>query len=176
MQRSDRICLGRIDGPHGVRGLVRVRPFTEDPGAIASYGPLTDASGRRRFALTLLSWHRTAWLARVDGVEDRDAAAALRGESLYVPRSALPDPGEEGEAFYHADLIGLRVDRVDGRPLGRVRAVHDFGAGDLLDLSLDGGGSVTVPFTKAVVPTVDLRAGRLVVDLPAELEPADDPA
>ena len=174
MASGERICLGRIEGPHGVRGIVRVRPFTEDPAALGAYGPLTDANGRRRFAVTLLSWHRTVWLARIDGVEGRDAAAALRGEGLYVPRSALPEPGEEGEAFYYADLIGLRVDRVDGRPLGRVRAVHDFGAGDVLDLLLDAGGTLSVPFTKAVVPTVDLHAKRLVVDLPAGLEPADD--
>ncbi|HEY8350949.1 MAG TPA: ribosome maturation factor RimM, partial [Sphingomonadales bacterium] len=114
MAASDpaRVCVGLITGAHGVRGLVKVKPFTDDPAAVAAYGPLTDQSGRRRFALELLSFGKGQWLARVDGVSDRTAAEALRGTRLYVDRQALPEPDED--EFYHADLIGLRAELTDG--------------------------------------------------------------
>jgi 16S rRNA processing protein RimM len=165
------VCVGEIAAPHGVRGLVRVRSFTEDPDALTAYGPLTDETGARRFELTLQSAHRGQWLARISGVADRDAAIALRGTRLHVDRAALPAPDED--EFYHADLIGLRAERPDGSALGTVRAVHDFGAGDVLEIAPPPGagaaGSLTVPFTETVVPTVDLDGGRLVVDPPEGL-------
>ena len=173
---STLICVGEIVAPHGVRGLVRVRSFTADPNAVASLGPLTDADGRRTFGLTLLSPHRGQWLARVEGVDDRDAALALRGTRLHVDRAVLPPPGEE--EFYHADLIGLRAERADGSPLGVVRAVHDFGAGDVLEIvpppGRGGRTTMMVPFTRAVVPVIDLAGGRLVVEPPEGL--LDGPA
>jgi 16S rRNA processing protein RimM len=165
------VCVGEIAAPHGVRGLVRVRSFTLEPDALTAYGPPTDAAGQRRFDLTLLSPHRGQWLARIDGVEDRDAAAALRGTRLYVDREALPPPEED--EFYHADLIGLRAQKPDGTPLGMVRAVHDFGAGDVLEIvpppGSGGAGTLTVPFTERVVPTVDVAGGRVVVEPPEGL-------
>lgn len=177
MAASDpaRVCVGLITGVHGVRGLVKVKPFTDDPAAVAAYGPVTDQSGRRRFALELLSFGKGQWLARVDGVSDRTAAEALRGTRLYVDRQALPEPDED--EFYHADLIGLRAELTDGSTLGRVRAVHDFGAGDVVEIDRPGGGSVMVPFTRAVVPVVDIAGGRIVVDPPVGLldEPEDPP-
>jgi len=177
MAASDpaRVCVGLITGAHGVRGLVKVKPFTDDPAAVAAYGPLTDQSGRRRFALELLSFGKGQWLARVDGVSDRTAAEALRGTRLYVDRQALPEPDED--EFYHADLIGLRAELTDGATLGRVRAVHDFGAGDVVEIDRPGGGSVMVPFTRAVVPIVDIAGGRIVVDPPVGLldEPEGPP-
>jgi 16S rRNA processing protein RimM len=167
-----RVCLGEIVAPHGVRGLVRVRSFTEDPEALTRYGPLTDQAGVRRYALALLSPHRGQWLARVEGVADRDGALELRGTRLYVDRAALPPPDED-EEYYQADLIGLAAERPDGTAFGTVRAVHDFGAGDVLEIVPPPGsgaaGSVMLPFTRAAVPVVDLPGGRLVVDPPPGL-------
>ena len=167
MPRHDKVCVGVIAGVHGVRGIVKIRPFTAEPGGVAAYGSLTDAAGTRRFALELLSMHKGQWLARVEGVADRTAAEALRGIELYVPRDRLPAP--ETDEFYHADLIGLAVERVDGTALGSVRAVHDFGAGTILEIVGAGHPTMLVPFTRQAVPEVDLAAGRVVVDPPTEL-------
>jgi 16S rRNA processing protein RimM len=166
-----RVCVGEIVGAHGVRGLVRLRSFTEDPMAVVAYGPLTDEAGRRRFAVQLQSPGKGTWIARVEGVSERNAAEALRGTRLYVERAALPTTDED--EFYHADLIGLRAERADGELLGSVIAVHDFGGGTLLELRLVCGRTAAVPFTQAVVPVVDVAAGRVVMDPPAALlEPA----
>src|SRR5215211_2130896 len=118
---AERILLGEIGRPHGVRGLVKLRSFTVDPAAIASYGPLTDATGERRIALTLVG----DGLARIEGVADRDAAARLTGTGLYVERDKLPLPEED--EFYLADLIGLGAETTAGEPLGRVRSVEEHG-------------------------------------------------
>ena len=165
-------------GAHGVRGLVRIKSFTAEPEAIAGYGPLCDESRARRFELEVLGQapgKRAAdvVLARIAGVTDRDAAEALRGVRLYVERSALPQTAEE-EEYYYADLIGLRCDDPAGTPFARVQAVHDFGASDLLELSVEAGigrkpGTVLVPFTREVVPVVDIAGGYLVVDPPEGL-------
>ena len=165
-----RVCVGVIGGVHGVRGLVRVKPFTTDPSAIVAYGPVTDEAGGRRFDLELRSWHRDAWLTAITGVEDRQTAETLRGTMLFVERSHLPETADD-EEFYHADLVGLVAERAGGERLGTVRAIFDFGAGDVMEIALDSGGSVTVPFTKAVVPEVDLQRQRIVVDPPQDLMP-----
>ncbi len=168
---GQRVLVGEIGRPHGVRGLVKLRSFTADPAAIAGYGPLTDASGERRFALTFLS----DGLARVEGVEDRDAAARLTGTGLYVERANLPPPEED--EFYLADLIGLRAETATGEALGRVRSVEEHGAGAFL--VLDGPPERLVPFTRACVLVVDTAAGRVVVEPPAESAappPASDEA
>lgn len=155
------VLVGEIGRPHGVRGLLRLRSFTADPAAIASYGPLSDEGGGRRFVLEWLG----NGLSRIEGIEDRDAAARLTGTRLYVPRDRLPppDPGE----FYLVDLIGLSAVDEAGAPLGAVRAVEDFGAGTFLTLAAEGEDRL-VPFTEAAVPVVDLPAGRIVVRLPEE--------
>ena len=121
----------------------------------------------RRFALTVSGQHKETVIVQVEGVGDRDAAEALRGTRFYVPRSALPEP-DDG-AFYHADLIGLAVVTVSGETLGRVTAMHDFGAGDLIEYVSADGVSRMLPFTEATVPEVDLAGGRLVVDPPEGL-------
>jgi 16S rRNA processing protein RimM len=149
-----------------------VASFTADPGAIADYGPLTDEQGLRRFAIELLSSQKGQFLARVAGVADRDAAAGLAGTRLFVERDRLPEPDED--EFYHTDLIGLVAERPDGETLGRVTAVHDFGAGELIEIALETGRRVLVPFTRAAVPEVDPKAGRLVVDPPPGLLDAPD--
>ena len=155
------VCIGAVAGAHGVRGGVRIKPFTDDPQAVAAYGQVTDETGERRFDLQLTGTAKGVVLAKLSGVATRDAAEALKGLRLYVPRTALP-PAEADE-FYHADLIGLRVDLADGSLLGTVHALHDFGAGDLLEVKTVDGKLVLLPFTHAAVPVVDVAAGRLEV-------------
>jgi 16S rRNA processing protein RimM len=162
-----RVCLGAIAGAHGVRGLVRVKSFTAEPQAIATYGPLQDEEGQRRFSLDVLGESKGLLIARISGIEDRDAAERLKGVRLYVRRADLPEP--DAEEFYQADLIGLVALRADGTSLGTVRAVNDFGAGASLEIEDDAGKTVIVPFTAAAVPTVDIAGGRLVVEPPVEL-------
>ena len=163
----ERVCLGAVTGAHGIRGQVKVKPFTESPDDVAAYGPVEDERGSRRFTLSVTGRHKDTVIVSVEGVADRDAAEALRGTRFYVARSALPEP-EDG-AFYHADLIGLEVVTVAGETLGRVTAMHDFGAGDLIEYLGADGKSRMLPFSEAAVPEVDLAGGRLVVDPPEGL-------
>lgn len=162
------VCIGQIVGVHGVRGAVKLKSFTADPGDLAAYGPLFDETGARRFSVTLGGETKGVFLARIDGVADRNAAEALKGVKLFVPRAALPEPDEE--EFYHADLIGLRAETEDGDLFGKVTAVHDFGAGDMLELRKADGRTAHLPFTRAVVPVVDVKGGRVVVCPPDEIE------
>ena len=170
---DDRVCVGQIGGANGIRGWVRVASYTTDPADIASYGLLTDETGTRRLKLSVKRMAKGSVIAAIDGVSDRNAAEALAGLRLYVDRAALPPAGEE--EFYRADLVGLAAETPDGAALGRIVAVEDYGAGDVLELRLTEGGSVLVPFTRAVVPVVDVAAGRVVIDPPPGLlAPADD--
>ncbi len=165
---SDRVCLGAFAGAHGLGGLVSVRPFTARPEAVGDYGPVENEAGTETFHLSVVrTGAKGRVIVRVNGVGDRKAADALKGLRFCVDRARLPAPEDEDE-YYHADLIGLAVYRVDGRPMGRVRAVLDYGAGDLLDI---GGGEIdmVVPFNKTAVPEIDVAAGRVVVDPPAGL-------
>lgn len=177
---AGRLLVGAIAAPHGVRGLVKVKSFTAEPADIAAYGPLSDERGRRRITLQVMSAASGgALICRIDGIADRDAAEALRGLRLYVERAALPAPAA-AEEYYHADLIGLAATLADGTAFGRVVAVQNYGAGDILEIERDGGTPrlVDLPFTRTVVPVVDIAGGRLVVDPPAELleAPAPGPA
>jgi 16S rRNA processing protein RimM len=158
--------MGIVGAPHGVRGAVRIKTFTEEPEAIARYGALEDESGERQFALRVIGGAKGDGMviAEVAGVADRDRAAALRGLRLYAPRAALPAPAED--EFYHADLVGLAAELAGGTALGKVVAVHDFGAGDLLEIAREGGQPVLVPFTRAAVPVVDVAGGKVVLDPP----------
>ncbi|MBM3535719.1 MAG: 16S rRNA processing protein RimM [Alphaproteobacteria bacterium] len=165
--RDARVLLAEIVGVHGVQGQVRVRAHTADPLDVAAYGPLTAEPGGLTLTLEGLREAKGGVVvARIPGVADRDAAAALKGLRLYVSRSVLPAPDKE--EFYYADLEGLRADLVDGSALGRVRRVVNYGAGDMLEIDRDTG-SVLVPFTRAAVPTVDVAGGRVVVDPPPGL-------
>jgi 16S rRNA processing protein RimM len=150
-----------------VRGAVRVKSFTAIPEDVAAYGPLQDEAGARRFALSLVGHAKGVVIGRIAGIEDRDAAERLKGTRLYVARSQLPAPEED--EFYHADLIGLAAELRDGTPFGTVRAVWDFGAGDSIEIARPDSGTIMVPFTRAIVPLVDLAARRLVVDPPEGL-------
>ncbi|MGG5885808.1 ribosome maturation factor RimM [Falsiroseomonas sp. HC035] len=158
-----RVIVGEIGRPHGVRGLVRLRAFTADPMAMASYGPLTDEAGVSRFVVTVLP----DGIARIDGVTDRDQAAKLTGTKLFAERDRLPPPADP-EEFFLCDLEGLPAFGEDGAQLGTVRAVEDHGAGPFL--VVDGpSGELLLPFTRAVVPVVDIAGGRVVVAPPAEI-------
>ena len=163
-----KICIGVVVGAQGIKGAVRIKPFTDRPEAVAAYGPVTDEQGARRFEVRIVGQARGVVTAQLSGVTDRNAAEALKGLRLYVPRAALPEPEEE--EFYHADLIGLAAERADGTPLGRVAAVLNHGAGTYLEIAQAGGRPLIVPFTRAAVPVVDPAAGRLVIEPPAEVE------
>jgi 16S rRNA processing protein RimM len=170
------VCVGRIVGACGLKGEVRIQSFTARPRDVAAYGPVRDETGRRAFTLAIVGAVKGQLIARVASIADRAAAEALKGMYLYVPRAALP-PAGEGE-YYHADLIGLTAELVDGRTLGTVTAVHDYGAGASLEVSLDRRGAepVLVPLTSRVVPVIDVVHGRLAIDPPAGLlEPAGRP-
>jgi 16S rRNA processing protein RimM len=167
MGSERRVLMGLVLGVHGIKGAVRILSYAAEPEDIASYGPLEDESGARKFSLTVVGKARGAVLAEVEGIGDRDAATALKGTKLYVRRSALPAPAE-GE-FYWDDLVGLRAELKGGTALGEVTAVHDYGGGPSLEVKREAGASVMVPFTNRVVPVVDLEAGRLVIDPPEGL-------
>lgn len=164
------VRLGTIVGPHGIKGAVRVKTFTEDPMSIAAYGPVYDRAGRRRLDLQVVGPAKAGAVVRVAGVADRDGAEALRGLDLFVPRAALPAPAD-AEEFYHADLIGLLAEDAQGNPLGRVADVQDFGAGPILEIR--GEAELLLPFTRETVPQVDLASGRLQVVPPAEVMAGD---
>lgn len=167
-----RVCVGAVAGAHGVRGAVKIKSFTGTPEDIARYGALEDESGERHFTLRLTGAGKGVLIGHLSGIVDRNHAEAARGLRLYLHRDALP-PTEDDE-YYHADLIGLEAVLSDGTAVGRVRAVHDFGAGDTLEITRHEAPPLVVPFTCAIVPSVDLAAGRLVIDPPPGL--LDEPA
>lgn len=164
---EDRVCLGVVVGAHGVHGRLRVKPFTADPEAIGDYGPVEDEARQWTRRIRVTGRVKGVVVAEMEGVRRREEAEALRGTKLMVPRAALPEPEDENE-FYYADLVGLTAETAGGERLGMVRAVHDFGAGDVLEVTLAEGGTALYPFTRQVVPEVDLAGGRLVIEPPAE--------
>ncbi len=166
-EKDTRVCLGHIAGAHGVKGEVRIRTHTQDPEAIAAYGPLEDETGERRFSVLSARPAKDGAVARIEGVDTREAAEGLKGTTLHVARSVLPDEIGEG-TWYHADLVGLVAIDADGAALGQVVAVQNYGAGDLIEVRpAAGGATVLVPFTKTIVPDIDLEAGWILM-LPPE--------
>lgn len=167
-----RVCVGAVTGARGLKGEVRIKSFTALPEDVAAYGPVTDESGRRTFEIRVTGRARDQVIARIAGIDDRDAAEALKGTGLYVARRALPEP--EAGAYYHADLIGIGVETVAGERLGRIKAVHNFGAGDVIEVAA-AGRSVMVPFTGKVVTAVDVNNDRVVIAPPKGLLDGDGP-
>ena len=163
----ERICVGAIAGAFGVRGEVRLKSFTSQPNDIAAYGPLWSEDGTRSFTVRLTRPVTGGLGARLSGVDTREAADALKGVTLWADRDRLPSlPDDE---FYHTDLIGLSVYDTGGAPIGKVHAIYDHGAGDILEILGPGHRQpLLLPFTRAFVPTVDLSAGRIVADPPEE--------
>lgn len=167
---AERIRVARIGAAHGVRGEVKLWPFTQDPMAVANYGPLESEDGARHFVIEALRPAKDHLVARLAGVSDRDAAEALRNLDLFVPRERLPAI-EEADTFYHADLVGLAAVTADGATLGTVTAVHNFGAGDIIEIAPAGGGApLMLSFTEAAVPKIDMKAKQIVVVPPATSE------
>jgi 16S rRNA processing protein RimM len=165
------VCVARIGAAHGIRGAVKLWTFTEDPFAVQRYGPFQTKDGARRFELMQAREAKGHLVATFKGVSTRDEAERLNGLELYVTRDQLPAT-DEGE-YYHTDLIGLAAVTTEGEPLGRVAAIHNFGAGDIIEIAPPNGPTMLLPFSSAVVPTVDLSGGRVVIDLPREIEGED---
>jgi 16S rRNA processing protein RimM len=169
MTASGLVAVGVFGAVHGVRGEIRIKSYTGDPIAIAAYGPLSDAAGTsavRIIALRPLKGDMV--VATIEGVVDRKTAERLQGFELFARRENLPATGED--EFYHADLVGLRAVSAAGAEIGRVVALRNFGAGDILEIAPRGGGeTLLLPFTKAVAPEIDVAGGRIVIEPPREI-------
>jgi 16S rRNA processing protein RimM len=170
-----KICVARIGAAHGVRGAVKLWTFTEDPLAVKHYGPLATKDGTRQFEVTHAREAKGHLVVTLKGIATRDEAERLNGVELYIARDRLPETDQD--EYYHADLIGLAAVTADDAPIGRVIAIHNFGAGDIIEIAPSHGSTMLLPFTNAVVPTVDLAGGRVVIELPEEVdgEEADVP-
>ena len=168
---SQQVCVAKIGAAHGVRGAVRLWTFTEDPLAVTRYGALSTKDGSRQFEVTHARQAKGFLVATLKGVDDRNAAERLNGTELYVARDKLPATG--ADEYYHADLIGLAAVTTAGEPLGRVIAIHNFGAGDIIEIAPSSGPTMLLPFSNAVVPTVDVAGGRVVIELPDEIDGED---
>ena len=164
---AERICVAQIGGAHGIRGEVKLKSFTADPMAVKDYGVLESEDGAASFEIEALRPAKGYLVARLRGVRDRNAAEQLTNLRLFVPRERLPPPA--ADEFYHADLIGLAAVTAAGVEVGTVVAVHNFGAGDILELRPPAGGTtIMLPFTDAFVPRIDIAGGRIVVEPPEE--------
>jgi 16S rRNA processing protein RimM len=165
---GERVCIAQFGAAHGVRGEVRLKSFTADPMDVTRYGDLELEDGSRSFRIEAARAQKDMLVVRLAGVRDRNTAETLTNRKLFVPRDRLPAP-EAGE-FYYADLVGLAATTPDGAPFGTVVAVHDFGAGDILEIKPVSGPSIMLPFTESTVPVVDIAGRTLEVDPPAETE------
>jgi len=162
------VLLGDIGAAQGLKGEVRLRSFTAVPADIASYGPLEDEAGSRTIEIQSVRVTPKALIAHIEGVTTREQAEALTGTKLYLPRARLPE--SDADEWYHADLIGLSAVDGDGAVIGKVVAVHNFGAGDIIEIEPEAGGeSLLVIFSEATVPEVDLAAGTLTLVMPEDL-------
>ncbi len=154
-----------------MRGAVKLWTFTEDPLAVKHYGPLLTKDGARQFEVTHVREAKDHLVATFKGVSTRDEAERLNGLELYVPRERLPETDDD--EYYHADLVGLAAVTTADQPLGKVIAIHNFGAGDIIEIAPAQGVTMLLPFTNAVVPTIDIAGGRVIVELPSEIEGED---
>src|ERR1700716_2961595 len=157
------ICVARIGAAHGVRGAVKLWTFTEDPLAVKTYGPLLTKDGARSFEVATAREAKGHLVASLKGIATREDAERLNGLELYVARDRLPATGQD--EYYHADLIRLAAVNAADEPLGKVIAIHNFGAGDIIEIAPPGGATMLLPFTNAVVPSVDLAGGGGVVQI-----------
>ncbi len=169
---NKRLCLGIITGVHGIKGEVVIKSYTENPLDIKSYGPLSDEVGERQFKISKVRMAKKGVVARLKDINDRNSAEALKGVALYIDHARLPRPDDEDE-FYFTDLIGLKVVLTDGKSYGTVTALHNFGAGDLIEiLAIDGKTGEIYPFDRQTIPDIDIAAGRIVFNPPEVIETA----
>lgn len=161
--QSRLIEMGVFSAPHGVRGQIKLRSYTEIPEDICAYGPLQDKQGRT-YAISIAGEAGDMLIVSVQGINDRNAADSLKNIKLFLPRSKLPKL-RKGE-YYHEDLSGIEVFTADDKPFGRILSVHDFGAGTLVNIALAQGGEEYMPFNKQTFPNVDIDAGRAIIDPP----------
>ncbi|WP_374532640.1 ribosome maturation factor RimM [Phenylobacterium sp.] len=171
-EKRNLIFVAQVGAAHGVRGEVKVTTFTADPMALADYKTLLRQDGSPALTIASARPAKGGIVARLKGVADRNAAEALRGLKLYIPRDSLPEPEED--EFYLADLVGLFVETAEGEALGTVKAVQDFGAGDLLEIQPRAGATWWLPFTRQAVPEVRLAQGKLIAAPPATIEADPD--
>ena len=165
---ADLVCVGAIAGAFGVRGEVRIKSFCAEPSAIEAYSPLLSQDGAQQFTLSLIGTTKGGFTARIMEITNKEHADAHKGTKLYAPRNRLP--GLDSDEYYYSDLIGLRVLDTGGAELGKVKAVLNHGADDLIEMQpKTGGQSALIPFTKAIVPTVDIATGTLIIDPPEGL-------
>lgn len=162
------ICMAEVVGVHGLKGMLKIKVFSDAPEKLMDYMPLCDAAGKKKFDFLTFQPHKNIYLVTVDGVHDRDAAEKLRGTKLYVPREHLPEIKDKN-TYYHTDLVGLAAKDAEGSPLGKIIRVANFGAGDLLEIKPISGASYFVPFTKAVVPEVNIEMREATVIVPPGL-------
>lgn len=162
-----KVCIAQIGAAHGIKGDVRIKLFSDDPAAFTQYGPLSSADGSETFEIMSARASKTVFICRIKGLTNRNRAEELNGTFLYADRSLLPELDEE--EFYHSDLIGLSAQLEDGTELGKIIAVHDFGSGDLLDVAPARGKGFFIPFTREVVPTINLDGGFVIVVPPEGL-------
>lgn len=165
---SRNVVLGAVIGAHGLKGEVKVKTFTHSPEKLGAYGTLSTSDGRVFTIKELRATKPDEAVARFAEIADRNAAEALKGTELFVSREMLPDA--DANEFYHADLIGLRAEDGEGRVLGTVTAVHNFGASDVIEIARDDGDSVMLPFTHEIVPVIEIEAGRVIIAAPEEVE------
>ena len=165
---KSRVCLGIVSAPQGLQGAVRIRSYTAQQEDIASYGPLSDEAGEREFTLRILRSTKRGLVAELSGINDRTAAEGIKGLELYVSRDALPEPDEE--EFYYSDLIGLDVEDEDGKVIGQVKMMDNYGAGDVMEVALSDGEVLMLPFTKDVVTVIDVAGGKVRINRPEEIE------
>jgi 16S rRNA processing protein RimM len=172
--KPERILLAHVAGAHGIRGELLLKTYTGAPEDVAAYGPLSDQAGTRQFSLRVVRVTPKGVIAMIKGVDNRNAAEALKSAALYVDRAKLPKPDDD--EFYHTDLIGLAAVDADHQAIGRISNVFDYGAGTILEVSLSNGGKTElVPFTKACVPEVSIADRRVVIVLPESTPGEEEP-
>jgi 16S rRNA processing protein RimM len=159
------VCVAKITSPHGVRGAVKLKTFTEDPESIRDYSPLYSKDGKEKFEITILSSKEGMLIAKISGVNDRNEAASLRGRELYADKNLFPDLEED--EFYYDDLIGMQVVLENGEEFGSVVNLHNFGGGDLVEISLQGQSKTELfAFTREIFPKIDAENKTVTISLP----------
>jgi 16S rRNA processing protein RimM len=169
---ENHICVGIVSGSHGLQGSVKIRSFMTVPKDIVAYGPVTSKNGEKSYKIRLISSNQKGLVVKLSGVEDRDASEALRGTELYLSRNILPQLDEN--EYYYSDLIGMPVEHINGEVIGVVGIVDNYGAGEIMEVDLKDGGTEMFQMSRQVVPVIDLKNRRVVVNPPTEIFADED--